>query len=323
MPRYRRIIRPGDLVHVICRIVNHEFRITSHEERLEYLRRLGEAAAASGWKVLAFVIMSNHVHLVVVAGNRPFSDFALRVNSPFGNWLNRHQERIGPVFATRSKTIIVAPVWAPRLIAYAHNNPPRAGVVESALESDWSSHRAYVGVAEAPSFLDIELGLELMGFGTDTSSRLAFDEYVRERQHEPRDPVLSGDLRGLDEDLREALGAMVCIAHPSTGPDGTDLQPLVHVPRPQASLALLVELAARARGLLPAEVTSRSRRQPVVSARRVTAVLGAMIGRSNRDIGLRLGVSETAVRSLRRTASAEERAEAMRLLEQLMSDAAE
>jgi hypothetical protein len=61
------------------------------------------------------------------------------------------------------------------LVSYVHCNPVRAGVVAAADESNWTSHRAYLGVARKPPWLDVQLGLDLCGFSTGQE----LDAYTR------------------------------------------------------------------------------------------------------------------------------------------------
>ena len=60
----------------------------------------------------------------------------------------------------------VMPAGVPRLINYIHRNPVRAGVAATTAETSWTSHRAYLGIRHRPSWLDVELGLQLSGFGS-------------------------------------------------------------------------------------------------------------------------------------------------------------
>ena len=320
MPRLRRTIRPGDLVHVISRFVNREFRLTGPVERAEYLRRLGACVSASDWHVVSFALMSSHIHLGLVAGRESFEGLFKRTHAPFAGWLNRRQRRLGPVFAERPKSLVVHPVWAARLIAYHHNNPARAGVVRRADESAWTSHRAYVDAVPGVAHLSVDLGLELMGFGANRAGRLAFADYVMQRRDEPRDTMLTGEDRRARRELREALGAAVRIEHPSTGPDGLDYSASIEAERWNGRLAEVVNRVSLALGLRPLEITSRRRRRDLVAARRSVVLTAGMLGRTNTEVGLLLGVSEGAVRKLRKTASAREAVEARRLAAELAGE---
>ena len=67
------------------------------------------------------------------------------------------------------------------LIAYVHNNPVRAGIVNEAAHSAWTSHRAYLGAAASAEWLDVCAGLRMSCFDADAPGRRAFDTFVRER----------------------------------------------------------------------------------------------------------------------------------------------
>lgn len=322
MPRHRRIIRPGELVHVISRFVNREHRLQDPAERERYRQRFGACIERSDWKWLSYAIMSSHVHHSVVAGHEPFEALIKRVHAPFARWLNDRQGRSGPLFADRPKTLVVHPAWAPRLIAYHHNNPPRAGVVPTADDSDWTSHQAYLDDSKCPGFLATDLGLRLMGFETSPAGRAAFARYVRERQDQPRDPQLTGDLRSASVALREDLGAAVLLTHPRTGPAGLDYEPSVLVERWSGHFQEVLDVVAAAHRVSRHEVTSASRRRDLVAARRAVVLVAGAIGWPSTRLGLQLGISETAVRKLRASATARDHAEAGQLVERLLRRAA-
>ncbi|MBW2460809.1 MAG: hypothetical protein JRH11_04125 [Deltaproteobacteria bacterium] len=321
MPRFRRIIRPGDLVHVISRFVNEEFRLTCEVERGEYLRRIGERIRHSDWRLLSYALMSSHIHLTLIAGFESFEALFKSVHSPFSFWLNRLQGRLGPVFAGRPRTIIVEPIWTSRLIAYHHNNPPRARVVGTADESEWTSHQAYMAGTPCPTWLDTKLGLDLMGFGSTERGRQNFGRYVLDCTSAPRDPMLTGNLKAANRELREGLGVALSIEHPRSGPSGIDYAPRILAERWQGDLGEVVNRVARAMGETPATLSGSSRRRDLVSVRRVVVQVGRGLGQSNRAIGLRLGVSEGAVRNLGRNLRESEMEHATRFLAELASSA--
>ena len=68
MPRNARIVIPGLPYHVTQRGTNRERVFFSVADRKLYLQLLRENLAATDTKVLAYCLMSNHVHMVVVPG---------------------------------------------------------------------------------------------------------------------------------------------------------------------------------------------------------------------------------------------------------------
>ena len=63
MPRAGRIHAPGYVFHIISRCMNREFLIDGPEDRRRYLSLLERGLVHSDAKVLAWCIMSNHIHL--------------------------------------------------------------------------------------------------------------------------------------------------------------------------------------------------------------------------------------------------------------------
>gem|GEM_PF-1983148 len=164
MPRALRFIEPGAVYHLISRFVAKEWFIRTEEERACYLRLLGAQITESDWRCFTYAVMSNHVHLGMVAGSVPLASVFRPAHTLFAELINRSRERIGAVFTRGPKARRVGEGGVARLIGYVHHNPVRAGVVDHSSASTWTSHRAYSGLAEPPCWLDVELGIQLAGF---------------------------------------------------------------------------------------------------------------------------------------------------------------
>ena len=162
----KREVVSGAAYHLISRFVAKGWFVASDVEREMYLRLLGEALAESDWHCFSYAVMSNHIHLGLVAGEVPLASWLSLAHGPFAIWINERLERIGAVFVRGPTRRGVLPDGAARLIAYIHNNPVRAGVVARASESSWTSQCAYEGSDRVPSWLETDLGLQLSGFET-------------------------------------------------------------------------------------------------------------------------------------------------------------
>lgn len=270
------------------------------------MSRAERSAKFFDWAMLAYGLMSSHTHLASQVGADPLSQFCKRLHSPLAWWLNRRQNRLGPVFAERPKTVEVEPESVSRLIAYIHNNPVRAGVVEDPSDSDWTSHRAYVGLCEPPPWIDVELGLSLCGFSSSPSGRQAFHHFVLSTLGDEQDgqgPLLRGD----DEharraDLRERHGAPVeatssrLVQATSTLVQDPVVRPGTPIREPwPGDLRLLLHIVAAHTGVRVEAIQSRSKKPEIVAARRV-AVIAAYeeLGRTMADITALLGISGPA-----------------------------
>jgi hypothetical protein len=151
-----------------------------------YLGLLGQAAERFDTSVLAYCLMSCHVHLVLELGADRLGSFARAVHSPFANWLSARVGTKDPVFAERPRSVIVDRAnHGAELIRYVHNNPVRAALVERAAQCPWSSHRAYLGLDEPPPWLALDALLGPQG-PQRPAARDEFAAFVDEGRFEPR-----------------------------------------------------------------------------------------------------------------------------------------
>jgi REP element-mobilizing transposase RayT len=192
MPRYARLYYPGGTFHIVSRCLNRDFLIEGRGDREKYLQLLGATLARCDATLLAWCLMSNHIHLVVRAGEDPLEKLVKPLHTGYAGWKNKQVARLGPVFAGRFKSPLVdEEAYLLELVRYVHNNPVRAGLVASAEQSPWSSHRAYLGLDRAPAWLNAGEVLSRFASKSD-ESRQAFADFVAEGVGEPRRPELSG-----------------------------------------------------------------------------------------------------------------------------------
>jgi REP element-mobilizing transposase RayT len=294
MARLCRHYVPGLVHHAIARFHSGEFRLSDREERDEYLRRLASGLAKSDWKLLAFALMSSHIHLVVLAGLIAPRSLFQPVHSGFALWLNRRQQRRGQLFAERYKLwTIRRPVG--QLIAYVHNNPVRAGVVEDALASDWTSHTYYCARQASPPWLSLDVGLELSGF----RRRDCFDAYVRSMTDTSRDTRWSGDEDSI------ALGAVRArsgAAVEASDPDVSDVSSYKVLLRPggfaeirsEYSPEQVVDAVASVVGLAARHFRGRCKQREAVRARRLALRIWRSVRGPQVEMSGALGMSNSA-----------------------------
>jgi putative transposase len=155
---------------------------------------------------------------VVRAGQEPLSRLMKPLNTGFAMWLSSRLKGSGPVFADRFKSILVdEEEYLLELIRYVHNNPVRAGVVLDPSSSEWSSHRAYMGMEDCPPWLNIGYILSMFSSNSDEARRL-FHQFVLEGKDERRRPDLSGDgLKNMGRDVESGFGDGWRISGPILG----------------------------------------------------------------------------------------------------------
>ncbi len=293
MPRTRRSNLPGVVYHCITRFVDREWFFDHAEERERYLFLLGRSLNGSDWRCLAYALMSNHIHLAMLAGQQPMESWTKAAHSPFAHWMNRRHHRLGPIIADRAKDFQILPENEASVIAYIHNNPVRAGVVRRALESTWTSHRAYIGLAPRPEWLRAEEGMARSGLPDPD----VFDAWIDRTPGAAMDVTL--------EKQRIALrrrGALE-IGTPTVGAEG-NVFPLFalkfgHIrPDPRRVIEVVAEIGDVA---LPV-ICSRRRIPAACEARVVVAHCARTLGITPSDIAAALGISAQAVGAMTRRA---------------------
>lgn len=172
MGRPLRIEFAGAVYHVINR-GNYRRNLFNGAGAAEaFTRTLGEAAEQFGWRVHAYVVMSNHFHLAVELTEPNLSAGMKWLQ---GTWIRRYnslRKLTGRPFQGRFKALLLEPGDAlGRVCHYIHLNPVRAGVVppDKAIEYPWSSLPRWSDPAR-PAWLEASVVLGEAGGLPDTKA---------------------------------------------------------------------------------------------------------------------------------------------------------
>jgi putative transposase len=143
MPRSRRLIFPGAPHHVIQRGHNKERCFFRERDFVLYLGLLQEYARKHGCQIHAYVLMTNHVHLLVTPGDeRSISEMLRSVHQQYVQFVNREYGRCGSAWQGRFHLSYVDTAsYFMTCQRYIELNPVRAGMVQRAGDYAWSSHR--------------------------------------------------------------------------------------------------------------------------------------------------------------------------------------
>ena len=146
MARKPRLHVPGGLYHVILRGNARQDVFFSVADRLAFYELLAEGVSRFGYRVHAFCLMTNHVHLALQAGASPLSTGMQNLSFRYTRYLNKVRNRVGHVFQGRYKAYLVdQDAYGLELVRYIHLNPVRARMVREPAAYRWSSQRAYLG----------------------------------------------------------------------------------------------------------------------------------------------------------------------------------
>ena len=143
MPRRSRIIVPGVPLHIIQRGNNRQSCFFSDEDYLFYLEWLTEDSQSAGCSIHAYVLMTNHVHLLLTpqkidsAGN-----LMKRLGQRYVQYINRTYKRSGTLWEGRFRSsLIQQQEYLFTCQRYIEMNPVRAGIVVHPGEYRWSSYQ--------------------------------------------------------------------------------------------------------------------------------------------------------------------------------------
>jgi putative transposase len=142
MARRLRLMAGGETHHVIQRGNNRQAIFFEAIDRQLYLEWLTDAVVAQGALLHAYVLMTNHVHLLVTA---PRAISLPRIMQSLGRryvaHINRAHDRTGTLWEGRYRsTILDSEAYLLACYRYIEANPLRAGMVARACEHPWSSH---------------------------------------------------------------------------------------------------------------------------------------------------------------------------------------
>ena len=131
-------------MHVFQRGHNREPVFFDDQDYLAYLRFLKASADTLGCLIHAYVLMTNHVHLLVTP--KAANDISLLFQSIgryFVPYINKTYQRRGSLWEGRHKGhILESEVYFLTCMRYIEMNPVRAEMVEHPAQYRWSSYAA-------------------------------------------------------------------------------------------------------------------------------------------------------------------------------------
>ena len=144
MPRQARLRVPGIPLHIIQRGSNKSACFAEDRDFRVYLSLLDELAPLYGCAVHAYVLMTNHVHLLVSPGRVDGPSMVMKhIGQRFVQYINRKYQRSGPMFEGRFRSCLVdSEAYLLTCHRYIEMNPVRAGMVDHPSAYPWSSYGA-------------------------------------------------------------------------------------------------------------------------------------------------------------------------------------
>ena len=205
MARLSRIVVPGVAHHVTQRGNRRMPVFFSDDDRHLYLKLLHDAASASGTRCLAWCLMDNHVHLILV----PSTADGLRAmlgeaHRRYTRHVNFREGWSGHLFQGRFASYPMDNTHLMVALRYVENNPVAAGLVSNASDWQWSSARSHLAgkLAKGDQLTDIaEMG-----------------RHVRNWRAMLRHGLEAGEMGAVGEEFAEAIEARLRTGRPLADP---------------------------------------------------------------------------------------------------------
>lgn len=156
MARLPRLVVPFQAHHVICRGVDRQAIFRDSADFLAYLDWLGQAARQFKVAIHAYVLMGNHVHLLLSPSDTSGLGKMMQwIGRHYVPYVNARHGRSGTLFQGRFKAAVIdSEQYFLACSRYIEQNPVRAKLCSEPGEWPWSSYAHHVGQKTDPIITD-------------------------------------------------------------------------------------------------------------------------------------------------------------------------
>ncbi len=134
----------GGYYHVIARGNNREYIFNKDIDKGYFLKLLNESRQPMRYKLIGYVLMDNHYHLLIQTMDIKLQKIMHQINNKYSKYFNAIYERCGHVFQGRYKASLIRDErYLIKVLAYIHQNPVKAGICKRVEDYKWSSDKFY------------------------------------------------------------------------------------------------------------------------------------------------------------------------------------
>jgi putative transposase len=144
VPRPPRVVLPDHTLHLIQRGNNRAACFVDDLDRKRYLVALLQVGERTRCTIHAYVLMTNHTHLLVTAGEAHAPARMMQaLGSKYVRYFNDRHGRTGTLWEGRYRSSLIdSERYFLQCSRYIETNPVRAGMVSSPADYPWSSFRS-------------------------------------------------------------------------------------------------------------------------------------------------------------------------------------
>ncbi len=135
--------------HIVNRGVDKRVIYKNSEDFEMFLEILCNACQLHGVELHAYVLMSNHYHLLIETTKENLSKFMKHINATYAIYFNKKYKRSGHFWQGRFKSWYVTDyAYLYTLVNYIENNPVKAKIVKNVSEYQYSSYQSFVEIVK-------------------------------------------------------------------------------------------------------------------------------------------------------------------------------
>ena len=157
MPRIARAVAVGFPHHITHRGNNRQDIFFVDDDRRAYLANLKEHCNKYGLEVLAYCLMTNHIHIIAIPNKEDsLANGVGRAHLSYSKYINRMHRRSGHLWEGRfySCALDERGLWL--AAKYVELNPVRAKICRLPWQYDWSSAAAHVNETDGAELLNLK-----------------------------------------------------------------------------------------------------------------------------------------------------------------------
>jgi len=203
MARSARAKSKTGIYHIMLRGIDRRDIFLDDGDREKFLYYLFRAKEITGFKLYAYCLMDNHVH-ILMKENEELGQSVKRITVGYAQWHNNKYGRTGHLFQNRYKSeTIENEKYFVAAARYIHQNPLKANIVKRVADYKWSSYKDYINCYNGQT-TKIDPGLIMSYFTTQDS----FEDFMNKAND---DKFLEYEVKKkyTDKDLKRKINHIV------------------------------------------------------------------------------------------------------------------
>jgi len=209
MARTARKKSKSGIYHLILRGINRQTIFEEEDDAKKFLETLEKYKEKCGYKIYAYCLMGNHVHLLFKEKDEELGVVMRRIGASYVYWYNWKYNRCGHLFQDRYKSEVVEDEkYFLTVLRYIHQNPLKAGIVKDVAAYKWSSYSEFI---ERNRIIDVDFVLDL--FSKDRNKAIDYFKKFHEINSNDNCLDIEENRRLTDEKAIEIIKKICNVPH--------------------------------------------------------------------------------------------------------------